>query len=117
MRRADIYSLVWLTRWLNGRRKRLDELLVVHQANLRSLILEYLEVPLKGIQTIEIIGFKITANFENGGIEFISIVPPETSDYVQLLLFSDDELEGLFDDDQLVHISTGNSLFQEVSSQ
>lgn len=115
MRKADIHSLIWLTRWLNGRRKRLDELLSEHQANLCSLILEFLEAPFEGIQTIELMGFKVTANFNNDVIEFLSIIPPKSIDYVQLLLFSDEELEVL-DDDQLVQISTSNSIFQEVSS-
>ncbi len=98
MRRADIYSLFWLARWFNGRKKRLDELLNEHNSNLRSLLIDLLDEPCYEIKAISLLGFLVTADFSSEIIEILSIVPPKSVDYVQLLLFSDDELEGLVDD-------------------
>ena len=115
MRRTDIYSLFWLTRWFNGRKKRLDEQVLEHHSNLRSLLLDALDEPCYEIKAINLLGFLVTADFSSENIEILSIIPPKSVDYVQLLLFSDDELEGL-EDEHLVSLNTRNSVLKEVSS-
>lgn len=91
MRKSDIRSLVWLSRWYGGRARRLDELHQGHVRNLEQLVVDELGETPQGETILSLYGFSIAVSFGAHGIEVISILPPELLDGDQLSLFAEDE--------------------------
>lgn len=88
MRADDLRSLIWLSRWYNGRAERLDEIHEGHLGNLFKLILEEVDETPDDDFSISINGFVICLS---SSMEILSITPPKLFQGEQLELFLDDE--------------------------
>ncbi len=90
-------SLVWLCRWHNGRKDKLDELYRKHFSVFTALALrEMMGVPV-GETNLELAGFTFRVSCDGESITILSIVPPETIEGRQLALFGE-----MLDDDKLI---------------
>ena len=88
----DVKSLIWLCRWYNGRRHRLQQLHDEHLGNLVSLILDELGgVPLQPVE-LTFCGFTLQIAPAVTGLELVSISAPDLMSGEQLQLFTDDQL-------------------------
>lgn len=88
----DVKSLIWLCRWYNGRRARLQQLHDEHLGNLTNLILDDLGgVPTQPAE-LTLCGFTLQIVPAPCGLELVSISAPDLMSGEQLQLFSDDQL-------------------------
>ena len=95
MRIVDIKSLIWLTRWYNGRASRIEEIHQSHLANLQQLVVQEVGGYSTDEIAVDLCGFSIVVNFSPHGLEVISITPPQLLNGEQLDLFDDELLAEL----------------------
>jgi hypothetical protein len=91
LRAGDIKSLIWLSRWYNGRADKFQQVHDKHISNLFHLLISENGNIQQGEQSVSLSGFDILLSFGQAGLEIISIEPPETINGIQLDLFSHQE--------------------------
>jgi len=91
-RRRDVLeALVWLTRWLGGRRERLMDRISVHEAKIVDRLLVENEMTTDGEACVQLYGFSLTIVFGDEGVSILSIEPPEMINGHQMDLFDDED--------------------------
>lgn len=96
MRIKDIKSLIWLTRWYNGRSQRLSDLHQTHLATVFQMVMDELGGTSRENAELELYGFKLVVSTSPDGLVVKSISPPTFLNGLQLMLFDTD-----FEDDDL----------------
>ena len=92
MRIKDVKSLIWLCRWYNGRRQRLEQLHNEHLGNLTDLIIDELSGVPHEPAKLTLCGFSLQIAPAIAGLELVSISAPDLMSGEQLQLFTDDQL-------------------------
>lgn len=88
----DVKTLIWLCRWYNGRKHRLQQLHDEHLGNLVNLIIDELGGVPQQPAELALCGFTLQIAPAHCGLELVSISAPDLMSGEQLQLFSDDQL-------------------------
>ena len=100
----ELRSLVWLCRWHNGRKEKLEELYQRHFSVFCDLALQEIEGIPTGEMSLDLAGFSFAVSCDGESMTILAVEPPETISGRQLDLFS----EVLEDDEFIEEIVEGD---------